>query len=400
MSHEHALNREIRQYWETGGDDIGKAQGVLSQALTHPPSRPDVLARVVTVADRADAEGFRKSITPKLVEPLARKRSLMALIDVLGDDDIAPAAAVFDHLAPEVDEELLLGADLSGLDGVRAGAASRPAAAQALLDALAWERLGASGPEIREVLDALTKSASAFGARLLLVSSDREAAVCLGVNVLDGYKPGIHGIDEVDVEMNKQAATVLSAFEAQHPAIRWSLEWPLRYEGESIGLALRLAALVAFKNVRPDPLLAATGAVAADGRVCHVEGVAVKLRAARDAGMRRVLLPRENHEEAMAAGVEDDVQLLFVDHIDDIQKRLAESTSADEMTFDGRLRMARSALKQYGLAINDEKALVSPFAAVRGHRRQRTVDLGCLQVGQGRRRWTQRSDQGSRQPVA
>jgi hypothetical protein len=355
MSGEHALDREIRQYWEAGGDDVEKAQRVLSQALTHRPRRPDVLARAVTVADRAQAEGFAQSITPKLVEPLHRVRTLMALIDTLGDDNVEPAAAVFDHLAQEVDEPLLLGTDLGALEGVRAGAASRPAAAQALLDALGWDRLGDLDPELRGVLDALTKSATAFGARVLVVPPDRASALCLGVNVLDGDKDGIDGIDEVDLEMNKQAATVLSAFQGKHPAIRWSLEWPLRYAGESIGLALRLAALVAFKNVRPDPLLAATGAVAADGRICHIEDIVVKLQAAGDAGMRRVLLPRENHDEAMSAGVEDDVQLLFVDHIEEIQKRLTETAQADEMSFDGRIRMARSALQQYGLSIIDER---------------------------------------------
>lgn len=356
MSSEHSLDREIRQYWEAGGDDVEKARRVLSQALTNPPRRPDVLARAVTVADRADAGGFAKSVGAKLVEPLSRVRSLMALIDALGDENVEPAAAIFDHLAKEVDDELLLGADLRALDGVRAGAASRPAAARALLDALGWERLGEFGPELRELIDSLVQSATDFCARVLVVAPDRAAGLCLGVNVLDGEKVGIDGIDEVDLEMNKQAATVLSAFEAKHPAIRWSLEWPLRYAGESIGLALRLAALVAFKGVRPDPLLSATGAVEADGRVRHVEGIAAKLAAARDSGMRRVLLPRENYEEAMSAGIGDDIQLLFVEHIDEIAQRLNETASSDEMSFDGRIRMARSSLPLFGLSLIEERS--------------------------------------------
>ena len=355
MSHDHSLDRDIRQYWEAGGEDVEKARRVLSQAIAHPPRKIEILARAVTVAQRAQAVGFADAVNSKLIEPLATARSMTALLDVLGDQDVEPAAAIFDHLAQHVGEDLLLGADLRSLEGARAGASSRPAAAAALLDALGWDRLGDIGPDLRGLVDALEQSATEFSARVLVISPDRAAGLCLGLNVLEGDRPGIYGIDAVDLEMDKQAATVLSAFEADHPAIKWSLEWPLRYAGESIGLALRVAALVAFNRLRPDPLLAATGAVSADGRVRHVEGIAAKLVAARDAGMRRVLLPRENEEEATAAGVEDDVQLLFVDHIDDIPKRLSETAAANEMTFDGRIRMGRSALPLYGLSVQDER---------------------------------------------
>ena len=287
-----------------------------------------------------------------------RLRALLALVDALGDENVEPAAAIFDHLAHEVeDEDQLFGADLRSLEGVRSGAASRPVAARALLEALGWERLGDLAGVLGDVIEALERSANEFAARVLVVAPDGQTGFCLGVNVLEGDRPGIVGIDHVDLVMDKQAVSVLSAFTAQHPTIRWSLEWALRYEGESIGLALRLAALVAFKGFRPDPLLAATGAVADDGRVRHVEGIAAKLVAARDAGLRRVLLPRENYDEAMASGVGDDLQLLFVDHVDDIPKRLAETSAANEMTFDGRIRLARSSLPLYGMSPIKERSL-------------------------------------------
>jgi Lon protease-like protein len=259
---------------------------------------------------------------------MRRLRSLMALVDALGDENVEPAAAIFDHLAVWVPEERLSGADLHALQDARLGAASRPAAARALLDALGFERLGELGPVLQDLIESLEKSAADFRARALVVAPDRKAGLCLGVNVLDGDRAGIVGMDQVDLVMDKQASTVLSAFESSHPAIRWSMEWALRYAGESIGVALRLAALVSFKGQRSDPLLAATGAVADDGRVRHVEGIAVKLQAARDAGLRRVLLPRENHADAIAAGVEDDLQLLFLDHVDEIPKRLSETSRA------------------------------------------------------------------------
>jgi ribonuclease HIII len=357
MSSEYALNEEIRRYWEGGGTDLASARSVLGQALADPPQSPDVLARAIAVISRADAEGFAPSVREKLIDPMGRLRKLVALVDALGDDNIEPAAAVFDHLADWVGEEQLLGADPRLLSDVRLGAASRPEAARALLEALGWERLGDDAAELSALIHSLQLTATNFPARALLLSQDRNTGLCLGVNVLAGDKPGVVGMDEADLVMQKQAKIVLSAFEPEHPAIRWSMEWALEYGGESIGVALRLAALVRFKGQRADPLLGATGAVTDDGRVRRVEGVVAKLQAARDAGIRRVLLPRENEAEAAEAGIADDVQLLFLDHVDDIPKRLAESSAANEMTFDGRIRLARSSLPLFGLTLTKERSL-------------------------------------------
>ena len=250
---------------------------------------------------------------------MSRLRRLVALVDALGDDSIEPAAAVFDHLAQWVGEEQLLGAEPRLLSDARLGAASRPAAARALLEALGWERLGDDAAELSALIHSLQLTATNFPARALLLSQDRNTGLCLGVNVLAGDKPGIVGMDEADLAMQKQAKTVLSAFEPQQPAIRWSMAWALEYGGESIGVALRLAALVRFKGQRADPLLAATGAVTDDGRVRRVDGVVAKLQAARDAGIRRVLLPRENEAEAAEAAVADDLQLLLLDHVSEVE---------------------------------------------------------------------------------
>ena len=225
------------------------------------------------------------------------------------------------------------------------------------MQALGWERLDDDlRGELRATIDALEREANTYQARVLVVSPDRDAGLALGVNVLRGDRSGIVPADEVDLTMNKQASTVLSPFEAERGGLRWSLEWPLRYAGESVGLALRLAALVSFHGVRPDPLLAATGAVSDDGHVRHVEGIPPKLRAARESGFRRVLLPREDRDEALAAGVTDHLQLLFVDHVDEVLPRLNEVAVADELSFEGRVRQARASLLLYGLTLKEEKA--------------------------------------------
>ena len=357
MSADHRLDEVIRRYWEDAGKNLDVARDVLGLALAEPPTTPKVLARALTVARRAEAPGFATQIETNLAEPMSRTRRLLALIDVLGDDAVDVELAVFDHIIQWIPEANLAGVELRPLSQVRLGAASRPHAARALLDALGWDRLGEEfAASLRSVLDAVQPSTTSHHARVLVVTPDHDVGLSLGVNVFDGDRPGVATADQVDLAMEKQAKIVLSTFEAERGGVKWSLEWPLRYAGESVGLGLRLAALVSFKGLRPDPLLAATGAVADDGRVGHVEGVPAKLLAARDAGFRRVLLPRENETEALGAGVADELQLLFVDHVDDIQRRLSEVTVADEMSFDGRVRQARAALSLYGLSPKEEKS--------------------------------------------
>lgn len=353
---DHHVDAVAREYWKAGGQDILRAQEVLNQAMATPPASAKVLARAVTIARRADAEGFAPQIEDQLEQPLMRARQLLGLIDLLSDDRIEPNAVVFDHLSNWLLEEQLFGVDAETVGQARIGAGNRPQAARAALEALGWDRLdGDLARELEVSLDASEREAASYQARALLVTPDRDAGLVLGVNVLAGTQEGVVAVDEVDLEMNKQGAIALAPFTTEQHGVRWSLEWPLRYGGESIGLALRLAALVSFKGLRPDPLLAATGSLADDGHVGWVAGVPAKLRAAYEAGMRRVLLSSANKPEAEAAGITEDLQLLYVEHVDEIEKRLNEVTVANELSFDGRLRQARASLPLYGLSLKKEK---------------------------------------------
>ena len=355
---DHRADELARRYWEAGGHNVDQAREVMAEAIAHPPTDPKVLARAVTIAVRADAAAYHERIERQLEGPLQRLRELLSLIDLLGDINLDPAALVFDHLAGWVSEDSLRGVDLDSLSRVRLGAETRAHAARTAIDQLGVDHLGGDlAAELTSTAEALIRDANSYPARALLVSGGRDTGLVLGVTVLEGNRPGVDAGDQVDLSMNKQAATVLSSFASETSGVRWSLEWPLQYDGASIGVALRVAALVRFRGLRPDPLLAATGAVTDDGHVRYVEGVPAKLRAARDAGMRRVLLPRANEDEAVAAGVSDVVELLFIDHVDEIQGRLNEVTVDDELSFEGRVRRARAALRDRGLSLNDEKGL-------------------------------------------
>ena len=356
---DHRIDGLASSYWSTGGQDVDQARQVMGEAFAHPPSDPKVLARAAIIAHRADAAAYSERIERDLDAPLRRVREVLGLIDLLGDVNIDAASLIFDHLADWVEsEDSLTSVDLDSLGRVRLGAEARPHAARAAVEELGGDRLGAElAGELRVATEALIRDAESYPARALLVNGERDTGLVLGVNVLEGDQPGVDAIDQVELVMNKQAQTVLSPFVADRGGVRWSLEWPLRYDGSSIGVALRVAAMVRFRGLRPDPLLACTGAVSDDGHVRYVEGIPAKLRAAHEAGMRRVLLPRDNEDEAVATDLADELTLLFIEHVDEIQGRVNEATVADELSFEGRVRRAKAALRASGLSLNEEKSL-------------------------------------------
>ncbi len=96
------------------------------------------------------------------------------------------------------------------------------------------------------------------------------------------------------------------------------LEWPLRRitvnlapaglrkEGSGYDLPIALAVLAASRQVPVETLAehAAVGELALDGRLRPVPGILVAAEAAKRAGLRRLLCPRESAPEAALAGIE------------------------------------------------------------------------------------------------
>ncbi|MGH2904055.1 MAG: ribonuclease HIII [Solirubrobacteraceae bacterium] len=355
-SAEHQLQEAIRRYWEGAGTDVEQAREIMDMALVDPPNSPITLARTLQVALRANAPGFESQVDDMLAVPMVHVIGLLALVDTLGDEHVGAGEAIFDHLAARVPEEMLSGLETAPAEQARIGTQTRAHAARALISALGHDRIPQPlAGELGRTLDVLEHEAQDHQARVLFVTPDHDAGLVLGVKVLAVDALGVSALDTVDAAMEKQARIVISPFLGAHPGVRWSLEWPLSYAGESIGLALHLAALVSFSGQRSDPLLAATGAVAEDGRVHHVEGVGAKLTAAREAGLRRVLLARENEAEAREHVSDGEIALLFVEHIDEVPGVLAETTLRSERSFDGRVRQARASLPLHGLSLKEEK---------------------------------------------
>ena len=93
-------------------------------------------------------------------------------------------------------------------------------------------------------------------------------------------------------------------------------------EGSSAGITIVTGIVSALKNIPVRNDLAMTGEITIMAKVLPVGGIHQKIRAAYDAGVKKVLLPKENLNEAklLPSYIIDNIELKPVDSIDDVLK--------------------------------------------------------------------------------
>lgn len=93
-------------------------------------------------------------------------------------------------------------------------------------------------------------------------------------------------------------------------------------DGPSAGSAITTALVSAFTKIPVNHLVGMTGEVTLRGRVLEIGGVKEKVIAAHRAGLRTVLLPKENRKdlEDVPKEVMQDLRFIFVSHMDDVLK--------------------------------------------------------------------------------
>ncbi|MHA1600243.1 MAG: S16 family serine protease, partial [Alphaproteobacteria bacterium] len=89
-------------------------------------------------------------------------------------------------------------------------------------------------------------------------------------------------------------------------------------DGPSAGVPLAVSMLSALTNKPPKASLALTGEITLRGRVLAVGGIKEKVLAAHRAGIRTVVLPKENEKDLpdIPDEVRREVRFLFVETVD------------------------------------------------------------------------------------
>ncbi len=114
-------------------------------------------------------------------------------------------------------------------------------------------------------------------------------------------------------------------------------------DGPSAGTAILVAIISAIKGVPVRQDVAVTGEVSIQGKVKPVGGIVEKLHGARQAGMKQVILPRENQLDAVAL---DGLDALFVNDISEV---------LDTMLVGGRAALEAVAATKPGPGTGDDR---------------------------------------------
>ncbi len=99
-------------------------------------------------------------------------------------------------------------------------------------------------------------------------------------------------------------------------------------DGPSAGITMATAVLSAVTNTPVRAKVAMTGEITLRGRVLAIGGLKEKLLAAKMAGIKTVLVPKENERDVaeLAGEIKADMEICFVESMDEvIQKAFAES---------------------------------------------------------------------------
>jgi len=99
-------------------------------------------------------------------------------------------------------------------------------------------------------------------------------------------------------------------------------------DGPSAGVAVATAVYSAIKGIPVDNLVAMTGEISIRGLVMPIGGVVAKVEAARLAGAKRVLVPRENYQIMFSELT--DIEVIAVDRLEEVlETALVDSPSLE-----------------------------------------------------------------------
>lgn len=94
-------------------------------------------------------------------------------------------------------------------------------------------------------------------------------------------------------------------------------------DGPSAGITMATAILSAASNKKVDPLVAMTGEITLRGRVLAIGGLKEKVLAAKNAGIKKVLVPIENQKdiEEISEEIKEGMEIVFVETMEQVIKQ-------------------------------------------------------------------------------
>jgi ribonuclease HIII len=164
----------------------------------------------------------------------------------------------------------------------------------------------------------------------------------------------IHAISDIHSDMEKAARSAVACVTRLCPSTRrWDFHWDvdrddIAFAGNSIGLTLTLGILAEVERLSIDAYTAFTGYVEWDtGEVRRIEHLNAKLEAAKELGIRRVFVPREN------AGEVDDIEGIEIVAVGSVREAEEWLQSRSYVQADTPLeRLASAKIRELGIELS------------------------------------------------
>ncbi len=99
-------------------------------------------------------------------------------------------------------------------------------------------------------------------------------------------------------------------------------------DGPSAGVAIMTAVYSAIMNIPLDGTLAMTGEISIKGKVKPVGGVVAKVEAAKEAGIKKVLIPKDNWQELFESM---DIEVVGIEDVDQLMKIVFDKSNRKEI---------------------------------------------------------------------
>jgi Lon-like ATP-dependent protease len=106
-------------------------------------------------------------------------------------------------------------------------------------------------------------------------------------------------------------------------------------DGPSAGVTITTAIYSAIKGIPVNNEVAMTGEISIRGFVKPIGGIIAKIEAARKAGVKKVIIPRENWQEAFK---ESDIVIVPVDTIEEVIKEALLIETDNKITITNNIK--------------------------------------------------------------
>ena len=109
-------------------------------------------------------------------------------------------------------------------------------------------------------------------------------------------------------------------------------EGAISKDGPSAGITITTALISLFKNIAVDKNISMTGEITLRGKVLAIGGLKEKIIGSHRAGIRKIILPKENKKDLddIPEDIKKDIKFIFVDNYSEIFNKIFKGSNKND----------------------------------------------------------------------